>query len=120
MIDRDAMIELLNAAVERKGSNFNYYRDNGLDESESCQYVLNGEPGCIIGNVIIEGLGVDLDRFCEGMPAQRVLKMLNDFEFSQDALILARGVQWNQDQGHDWGVAVEYGIQGEAVRKPRR
>jgi hypothetical protein len=129
IVDYDKAIELLTAAVERKGEDF-VYNPGG---SGSCSYVakpnrLNGvydgpeldengksNPGCIVGHVLYS-LGVDLYRVGSGS-MRSIMRhrygphaALNSdltMTFSEDAVEALQRAQSSQDDGSTWGRALE-------------
>lgn len=99
--------ELVQEAIAERGEDFVYTPPMGADD---CKYVHDDEPGCIVGHVLISGLGLPstLLSACEGTDASHVLRVAR-----QDALITADAdaesylcdLQSLQDSGDSWGKA---------------
>jgi len=109
-ITDDTVREGLTALVKEFGEDFVYSK--GL--TNSCLYVRNGEPDCIVGK-FLAAQGVPLERLkaaddsIYGTPASELLTQLERegvLTASDGAYDVLCGVQFRQDQYHTWGVAV--------------
>jgi hypothetical protein len=71
-----------------------------------CKYVHGDEPGCVIGHVC-HRLGVPLDELAkrEGQAAADVVAQVLGIT-SPSVLAFAGDLQWRQDCGEPWGVAL--------------
>jgi hypothetical protein len=126
-VTREKAIELLEHAVQLKGEDY-------VDENKpggQCQYFTNGKPSCIIGHVLAD-LGVepgfDNQEFPDLVDAEDKIesyepeydtedyynnfttaKFTNkkDLIFTSEAVRILRTAQEIQDEGGNWGSALE-------------
>ena len=91
----------IRAAVAKRGRNF--VNDKEIDGIGTCQYVWDGRPSCIVGNVMAY-LGMDLDTLSnnEGDSAHAAFSQYFDYD-TLWALNLAQEVQ---DKREPWGAAL--------------
>lgn len=127
----DETLELLNAAVVKKGEDFVYGSDLGGDmfsrPGPSCHYAWDGKPDCIVGHVFA-AVGVPLSEMHFGdlsteendyqpqnrgkYSSQSASTVIRDLaldgvvDFTPDARSLLQSVQQRQDQFTPWGEAV--------------
>lgn len=118
--EEDIMIEItpesvragLKALVGEKGEDFVYSKRTG---GASCRYVWNGEPDCIIGQLLARagvpverlaradaGLGQTASSLLEGLEREGLVAVSDESVF----LDLNR-VQSRQDDDCTWGYAIE-------------
>lgn len=105
--------ELLAEAVAEKGADFvyvnRYGRSAGPDNSTTCHYVHDDQPGCIVGNVLHRA-GVSLYNLSEheGENAESPVTAL--FRPEPGVVDLLREVQSRQDKGASWSEAVRLAL----------
>lgn len=128
----DETLELLNAAVVKKGADFVYGSDlDGRQHDRpgpSCHYAWDGKPDCIVGHVLAS-VGVPLaelhygdssneendfhpknpGRYALGSAAPVIEDLARDgiVDFTPVAVALLSEAQRLQDGGMSWGRAVE-------------
>lgn len=120
MIDRTAgeMLAALTDTVAERGAEFVYHRRYGPD-TESCEYVVMGEPACIAGAVLAR-LGINVHRLPNC--TVRTLVDTGDLSFTDggalDVLAIAQSAQ---DARYSWGdslaiaMGAHHGMFPEAV-----
>lgn len=103
-LTREKAIELLNRAIEEKGKDYVYPRAS-VDGQNTCYYVENGAPSCIVGH-ILAWAGVALDDIAayEGEAAHE--PVLDLVKAPQDVVDALEQAQEIQDRAEPWGVAV--------------
>lgn len=108
----DDVIVLASEVLEEKGANYIY---GGSElSSGKCRYVRNGEPDCLVGNILhragvsVErlaeadfGMGLDASDLCRRLHAEGVL------EIEDRGTRFLNYAQALQDNGVPWGDAVE-------------
>lgn len=129
VIGYDEAVALLKRAVAEKGENYVYTRDAVYN---SCQYVRDGKPSCIVGHVIGYASWDALEIVAEierkrgsSWPAVDLqidskphdLQELSSesytaipVRFTEAAAELLREVQLQQDNGESWGNALKAGL----------
>jgi hypothetical protein len=133
-IDYDKAIELLKAAVEKRGTDYVYNpggygtcsynaqagRLEGKDDGPLLDENGNKNPGCIVGYALYD-LGVDLNRvgsgsfrsiitFPKASDNSAMLRSDEDITFSFEATFAFERAQRSQDDGATWGKALEAAI----------
>jgi hypothetical protein len=104
----------LDEAVAEFGEDYVYSRGG----SGSCNYVRNGAPSCLVGQVLAKA-GVPLERlkradeghFDNGVPADDLLVELRQegvLTCDSEVVSLLSEVQWRQDEGTSWGSVVRF------------
>lgn len=122
-LDTFTVSDLLIKALEARGFEYVYERQDG---PQSCLYVHNTlksedgmlvdndpeewEPGCIVG-FVLKGAGVSLETLkeYEGQEARTLLRNLEEngiLTCDDEVSVLLSRVQGQQDEGTPWGVAV--------------
>lgn len=116
MIDVPEVIELLNRAVAERGEYYAYPESDkrsdpsNLSSEPVCQYRIDDVPACIVGLVIsYTHPDIRLREFNGAQVAMRVAEISNDF--TSGAASLLSEVQFHQDSGSPWGVAVAVSLQ---------
>lgn len=99
--------ELVQEAIAERGEDFVYTPPEGVDD---CMYVHDDEPGCIVGHVLISGLGLasTLLESIEGQDASHALSLAvrhGIIIYDDDAEIYLLNLQAFQDSGDSWGKA---------------
>lgn len=105
-IDIGRALDLLAAAVQRRGRDF-VYQPVWMEESRylTCQYANRGSPDCIVGQALaLAGVGFpDL----AAMPDDRIRDLYLRDEFpvvlTLGALVVFDAAQQSQDRGCRWG-----------------
>lgn len=115
VIGYEEVLRGLNEAVKAKGYDYVYPRD----ERGLCYNVFEGKPDCIVGWVLI-WLGVPIEWFGPDNRANDPiddvcmdLRMEEVVEFTQEARVLMKHAQREQDGGATWGAAVTRAHLGE-------
>lgn len=103
---------LLDEAVSKFGEDYVYPQGEGL----KCDYVRNGAPSCLVGQVLaasgvpLERLAeADLEYFGSGAPAGDLLQDLKHegvIDFDLGSHLLLTNAQHHQDTKVAWGEAV--------------
>lgn len=104
---------LLDEAVSKFGADYVYPQGEGL----KCDYVRNGAPSCLVGQVLAAS-GVPLERlakadqeyFCTGAPAGDLLQELKNegvIDFDLGSHLLLVNAQYHQDARVAWGESVK-------------
>lgn len=112
----DDIVEELRKAVEVRGADYVYPMKWQIDRL--CQYVYEGQPACIVGQVLHQ-LGFDLIplRYFSGdaVEAFGMVAPLGS-EMDGDAIQLLQQAQIHQDTSRPWGESVALAIQETACR----
>lgn len=107
-LNEQNVAEALREAVRKRGADF-VYPEEWTNSLGNCEYVVNGEPACIVGEVL-HSLGVPLSRL---KPNNSVANKLFQLEhagvlvYTQGAMRVLRVAQRVQDAGLPWGVTVK-------------
>jgi hypothetical protein len=93
------VIQHMSEIVEEVGPSFVYLRPTG----ESCMYVRNGKPDCLIGR-ILHRMGVSLEKLqqCEEKGPDYINSKFN-LGLYDSTLSILRKAQNMQDGGMSWG-----------------
>ena len=112
-LNRDQVETLLDGAVSKFGEDYVYPQGEGL----KCDYVRNGAPSCLVGQVLaasgvpLERLAeADLEYFGSGTPAGDLLQELKDegvIDFDLGSHLLLVNAQYHQDAKVAWGESVK-------------
>lgn len=111
----------LRALVDQYGENFVYDKHETECGSFECTYVRDGQADCIVGKFLV-AQGVPLERLAEadlafhgaGLPADCLLSELRHegcITISGESISALKEVQYQQDDGNPWGVAVRRALQ---------
>jgi len=113
-INLENVMELLEAAVEKKGRE--YVDPDSLNPiGPPCQYVKGGAPSCIVGHVLVEfGVPVAALESADGGVAEIFDPMFSDAEELRELVELTlpaqrvlTAAQDAQDRGGSWGVSLD-------------
>jgi len=116
----DDAVEHLRKAVEVRGADWVYPHEWRTTAENTyfdlCQYAINGQPACIIGQVLFQ-LGLDLNKvdLFFGSVAM-AFGMYHDVQVDPDAIELLQKAQDQQDNGVAWGKAVAQAIESTCSR----
>lgn len=122
-IDFNKAVELLTKVVEKRGTNFIYAQPNGI----TCKYWHDGKPSCGLGQLFFD-LGVKpqtlafMDsRTDSNFDDELIQRDLNDIgiTFTEDAFKALTAFQVQQDNGHNYGHALEQAKRGNNDPYPR-
>ena len=111
----DRALELAKQAVEERGEDYVYSppKDDEGNEIDSCVYVHNGAPSCLVGEVM----------FRAGVPLEAMLlhneSNVNGLVMELDAIVqvdtrtefILSGMQGEQDNGTPWGRSVSRAVE---------
>ena len=111
-LNRSLVDTYLDEAVAEFGEDYVYSQD----DTGSCNYVRNGAPSCLVGQVLAKA-GVPLDRlaaadcgaFGGGTCANDLLEELAEegiLSYDSQVIRLLFKVQYRQDSGYTWGDSV--------------
>jgi hypothetical protein len=99
----------LDNAVARRGADYNY-----RDHHVMCRYVIDGQPACIVGDILINDVGLDPQILetdeLNSSSSDLVLDVLTEqglIDIKDDALTMLSVAQDMQDRHEPWGAAVE-------------
>ena len=107
----EGFLATLDEILYEYGGDYNYFTAHDLPIGQ-CFYVINDQPACIIG-VALHKLGVSIDYLKKEGQGEtynyNAYVLLRKLRASEAVLDIASKVQWDQDSGKDWGLAVENG-----------
>ena len=121
-ITLDSVRSGLEALVAEKGEDFVYNKHSEGDAyGPSCRYVWNGEPDCIVGQLLAR-MGVPVDRLAKadgalGVGTLGVGASILLCDLEEEGLVHVddwkiciglNRVQSRQDGGYTWGEAIQY------------
>jgi hypothetical protein len=118
VIDMGTALDLLSAAVRRRGADF-VYQPVWVEEPRylTCRYADGGAPDCIVGHALAYA-GIDV-AVLEAMCDDGVADLYADGRFpcpiTLGALAVFRAAQQSQDRGCPWGEVLEHALNA-AVR----
>jgi hypothetical protein len=106
VIDIGTALDLLAAAVERRGEDF-VYQPVWMEESRylTCRYANRGAPDCIVGQALaFAGVGVHkLEAMLDDGVRDLYLRGELPVTFTLGALAVFHAAQQSQDRGCPWG-----------------
>jgi hypothetical protein len=116
-IDPDRALELLRAEVEKAGKAHAYDGPQVITEHSAgvmasyALYVVGGEGCCLVGRALV-AFGVPAEQLAllEGdgiVPAAKVLAERGVVSISEDAALVFAAAQDAQDEGRQWGIALD-------------
>lgn len=106
-IDRDTALRLLEKQIEEAGPDYVY---TAPEESQTCQYVVDDQPSCLIGRALYD-YGVPLETLAGwDAPTQVIRKVFDELApdfLTEDAATVLAAAQETQDTGGTWGLALQ-------------
>jgi hypothetical protein len=105
-LDGPTALRLLDAVVEKYGEDHEYHVPSGYS---ICQYAPHdGEPGCIIGTIFAEQIGIPVPQSMEGVGVTVPKFAVPGVTITKEAKHILGEAQDAQDEGHTWGWARDH------------